>query len=297
VVVTIRVVITDLDNTLFDWVGIWHRSFSALLDQLVVESGIRRGRLIHEIRAVHQRHGTSEYAFLIQELPSLQQLHPGADLTKTYTSVINAYRDARAASLRLYPGVLQTLCTLRESGCLLVGYTESLAYYSNYRVRKLGLDQLLDHLFSPEDHALPRGLTPEQVRTHPPEHYDFRHTLHHHLPTGTRKPDATVLVDMIAQLGASPAETLYVGDSLLKDIAMAQDAGITDVHAAYGVAQHRDEYELLRQVTHWTDDDVAWERALLQRGEIVPSHVLEKGFRELLEQFDFASFPDAAVVE
>jgi phosphoglycolate phosphatase len=46
----------------------------------------------------------------------------------------------------------------------------------------------------------------------------------------------------------------------MKDIAMAQDAGVVDVLAAYGAVKHQEEYELLRQVSHWPDADVQREQ-------------------------------------
>ena len=61
----VSVIITDLDNTLFDWVEIWFQPFNAMLEKLVSSSGIPRQQLIDEIREVHQKHGSSEYAFLI----------------------------------------------------------------------------------------------------------------------------------------------------------------------------------------------------------------------------------------
>ena len=67
--------ITDLDNTLFDWADIWYQCFSAMLDEIVRISGLNRETLISEIRAIHQKYGTSEYSFLIEELPSLQPLY------------------------------------------------------------------------------------------------------------------------------------------------------------------------------------------------------------------------------
>lgn len=67
----VSVAITDMDNTLYDWVEIWYRSFSAMLEHLVKESGIDQDTLEKEIRAVFQQHGTSEYAFVIEELTSL----------------------------------------------------------------------------------------------------------------------------------------------------------------------------------------------------------------------------------
>jgi phosphoglycolate phosphatase-like HAD superfamily hydrolase len=62
----ISVVITDLDNTLYDWVEMWYQAFNAMLTKILKEvepKGVIRDRLIPEIRSVHQRHGTSEYAF------------------------------------------------------------------------------------------------------------------------------------------------------------------------------------------------------------------------------------------
>ena len=50
----VSVLITDLDNTLWDWVGIWHSWFSRLIEYLVDE-GLDRDDLLTEARASHQR--------------------------------------------------------------------------------------------------------------------------------------------------------------------------------------------------------------------------------------------------
>ena len=41
------VLITDLDNTLFDWVDIWHASFEAMLSEISKISGISIDALKH----------------------------------------------------------------------------------------------------------------------------------------------------------------------------------------------------------------------------------------------------------
>jgi phosphoglycolate phosphatase-like HAD superfamily hydrolase len=145
----INVVVTDLDNTLFDWVEIWSRSFDAMLRRLANDSGIERARLEQEFRVIHQKYGTSEYAFSIEELPSLVAKHRGENLAKRYEAAIDDYRKARRSAMHLYSGVFDTLMAIRSAGCLIVGYTESMAYYSNYRMRRLKLDGLLDYLYSP----------------------------------------------------------------------------------------------------------------------------------------------------
>lgn len=285
----VSVVITDLDNTLFDWLGIWYQSFSAMLDQLVLDSSIPREVLEAEFQAIFQRHKTSEYAFAIEELPSLQQRHPGEDIAKKYDAAIRAYHSARKNALCLYPGVLETLEILKDKRCLLVGYTESMAYYSNYRVRKLGLDRILDFLYSPPDHELPNGVSAVNIRKYPASHYKFRRTLERYTPKGALKPNAKVLLEIIDDVGGLPEETIYIGDNLMKDIAMAKDAEVTDVWAEYGAAQDRPEYQLLKKVTHWPKADVEREKGTT-RCDTKPTYALRQSFSELLGYFKFVPF-------
>ena len=285
----VTVLVTDMDNTLFDWLGMWHGAFDAMLDRLTAESGVARETLEREFYALHQQHGTTEYAFAIQELPSLRARHPPEALPARFASAIEAYRTIRRRTLRLYDGVLDTLRAIRAAGTLVVAYTESRAYYADYRVRTLGLDGLLDYLYSPPDHALPAGVTPSRLRRYPPEHYRLRGTVHRHIREGVWKPDAAVLRGILRDVDAEPGEAAYVGDSLIKDVAMAQAAGVTDVFARYGDVRNRPGYALLRRVTHWPPAMLTGAERLTE-AEVVPTHVLTGGFGELLRLIDFLRF-------
>ncbi len=285
----VSVVITDLDNTLYDWFEFWYASFDAMLDELVRLSGVTRDQLIAEAKEVHERHGTSEYAFLIEELPSLQRLHPIEDLAQVYGSAIEAYRRQRRERLRLYPGVMEALEELRRRGCLIVGHTDSMGIYSAERIRHLGLDGVIDVLYSKADHDLPANTTSAELRMDAGERFRLEVTEHRAMREGEAKPDPALLLDIISDVGATPDDAVYVGDSLTKDILMAQRAGVTDVFARYGPAHTwapPERYELLRAVTHWTREEVEEERRL-RESEITPTYVLEKSFTELLDLFEF----------
>jgi len=278
--------ITDLDNTLFDWVEVWYRSFSAMLDQIEAISGVSREILIPEIRAVHQRHGTSEYAFLIEEVPSLLEFCGGRNPSEVFDQAIDAFRRARKESLRLYPGVQDTLAEIKHNGVMIVAYTESMAFYTGYRIRKLELDGLIDVLFSPTDHDLPAGMDRDSMRKYPAENYEFNHTVHKHTPRGAFKPSAEVLRAIVNSTGIPLGNAVYVGDSLTKDVVMAQQVGVDNAWAKYGLAQQRAEYQLLRDVTHWTDDDVQREREI-QSIDVKPTIVLCQSFSEIISHFTF----------
>ena len=281
--------ITDLDDTLWDWVKIWHTCFSAMLERLVANSRVPQDTLLRDFKSVFSRHGTTEYAFALEELDSLREKHPGEDLTVVYADAIEAYREARRRVITLYPTVSDTLEKIKDQGVLLVAYTESKGFYTRYRLRKLGLDRVFDYLYSPEDDDLPAHMSPEQVRHYEEEHYQLRRTVHRHTPRGAHKPSPDVLLQMIRDLGATPEDALYVGDKLFKDVSMAQAAGVVDVWAKYGEAHERQEYELLRQVTHWSNEAVQKERDATE-AQVQPSYVLERTFSELLDHFKFERF-------
>ena len=63
-------------------------------------------------------------------------------------------RSVRRRVLKLYPNPSsETLKALNAAGVVIAAFTESKAFYTNYRFRKLGLDGLIDYLYSPEDHS------------------------------------------------------------------------------------------------------------------------------------------------
>ncbi|MEN4847859.1 HAD-IA family hydrolase [Pantoea agglomerans] len=282
-----KVLITDLDNTLFDWFNVWYESFNGMLECASQISGVSKAELIPQIKKIHQRHGTAEYSYLLEEIPDFVSRYNGAqEIRKVMSPAISVYRKERAKNLKLYETVYQTLIKLREKGVLIVGYTESKAYYSSYRLTKLGLDGVLDFLYSPEDHFVPMDKSQDQS-------FILKETIHLHTPKGETKPNPDILLQIISDIGATPEECVYIGDSEMKDIDMAKLAKVSDVFAAYGTnhfGDNEDKYDLLRAVTHWTQADVDKEKEIKSNyNKTEPSYTVQK-FSELLDLFDFRSF-------
>ncbi len=281
------VLITDFDNTLFDWVELWLHSFSAMLDSIVQISGIPKEQLIPEIAAIHRKHRTSEYSFLIEELPSLRSFLGARPAVEVFADAIEIYRAKRRQYLKLYPTVAETLLQIKGRGTRIIGYTESMAFYSNYRVRRLGLDGVFDYVFCPVDHVLPEGLNADDLRRYPAQHYMLKYSKEQYTPKGSTKPDPHVLNAIISELSLNKVDCVYVGDNLMKDVAMAKDCGVEDVWAKYGQAHKRPEYKLLQEVTHWTQEEVKREQIIREREHVDPTYTLETSFSEILALFDF----------
>jgi phosphoglycolate phosphatase len=138
--------------------------------------------------------------------------------------------------------------------------------------------------------VLPEGLSAQDLRHYPARHYELKYTKQFFTPPGSKKPDTTVLDAIVGTLGLEKSNCVYVGDNLMKDVAMAIDCGVEDVWAKYGQAHKRPEYKLLQQVTHWTKEEVEREQKIKEREHVNPTHTLEKEFGELLNLFEFVDF-------
>jgi FMN phosphatase YigB (HAD superfamily) len=283
----VRLLVTDLDNTLWDWFQAWHVSFSAMLNKLSIISGVPTEKLEQEIRKIHQLRGTTEYTYLINEIPSIQPGSPEIDVRRIYKSALVELSSKRGNATKLYPGVRETLMKVRAANVPIVAYTESVAYWTEWRIKRTRLDGVINVLYSSPDHDFPAGTDIEDLRTHPKEHYGLKDTSHAHVPIGVTKPNALILNQVLSDYRVSRTETAYVGDSLMKDVAMANSVGVWAVHAKYSQAHRREEYDLLRRVSHWTDEDI--EREAASDRELSPRayRVLDRGYYELLDHFNF----------
>lgn len=286
------VLITDLDNTLFDWVGQWFYSFDALIRKTHEISGIPYEVLLKDAQKVHQQYHTSEYSFLLAEMDCLKRAYSAEDISTIFDPAIYAFRRERKKHLKLYPEVRETFHKLKQMGVLLVGYTESMAFHSAFRMRRLELDGILDFLFSPPDHEIPANIELGKVRSKPTSDYGLLKTVHRHTPRGELKPNPKLLTDIVAMLGVDKSSVVYVGDSLWKDVMMARDAQVFCGFASYGQRVDSHAYSLLEAVTHWSDEDVQREKAAkeLYRSRssvIAPDFVLEGGFGELMGHVEF----------
>jgi phosphoglycolate phosphatase len=277
------VLVTDLDDTLWNWFDLWYSAFKPMLDCLVKKLGISEEALKAEIKA-------SEYSFLLQELPSIREKY-GTNFNpySEFPDVIQAYRDGRKSASRLNPGVLETLKAIRAKGSKIAGYTESQFFYTTQRIRVLGLDGIIDVLYSTQDRGLPTLDALEQLRNKPESYYRLQITKTVVLPFGTKKPDPNVLLKIVSDLHSRADDVIYVGDKLSKDVFMANQAGIRSVHAAYGEVHNDPRYELLRDVTHWTPEDVINEKNAKVDG-VKADYTLKNSFAELLDVFEFKPY-------
>jgi phosphoglycolate phosphatase len=279
----INLLITDLDNTLYDWVSSFVPAFYGMVDAAAELLSVDREQLLDELREVHQRYRNVEQPFALLETETVVDRYPNAsrlERKNELEGVFRVFSDIRRERLRPYPGVRETLAAIRTSGCAVVGYTEAVVENSLYRLKLLGLTDLLQRLYAPEGGA---GGHPDPSRRSILEGFaDYVYLL----PPGHRKPDPAVLADICVSHHVRASRALYVGDNQEKDITMAKAAGVHAAWARYGHAKDPETWGKLVRVTFWSQADT-------ERKDDPDCRVKLDSFAELLQYYAFKGL-DAA---
>jgi phosphoglycolate phosphatase len=82
----------------------------------------------------------------------------------------------------------------------------------------------------------------------------------------------------------NPIDACYVGDSLIRDVAMAKRADVFAVWARYGTIYDPSLWDLLVAVTHWTPADVEREAQLRHSFKNVQPDSTIDTFDELIKE-------------
>jgi FMN phosphatase YigB (HAD superfamily) len=282
----ISLVVTDLDNTLYDWVTYFVTAFYEMVSVATALLEVPEDELLDQLQAVHRYYHDAEYPFALLETNVVRAKFgtlSRRQQKERLDPAFDAFNEARDRTLRLYPGVAEALREITAAGAKVVGHTEASAPNALFRLRKLGCLPYIERIYAiehtGEDHPIPeKGLrfAPERDRVH-----FLRHD--------QRKPNPDVLLTICREYHVAPSRVLYVGDSISRDIGMAREAGARSAFARYGTQSFdKTAWAKLVRITHWSDEDVERAQSAQRRyGEITPDVVLSGTFAEILDQFTF----------
>lgn len=277
-----KLLITDLDNTLYDWVRFFSLSFDSMLNEIVSVTKLERELLIDEFKKVHQYHYNIEHPFAVAELPSIIKYFGSddkAEILNKLDSCLHAFNSMRKKTLVCYPGVIETLNTLSKNNIKIVAHTEAPVRNALYRLERLDLKHFFSHIYAPRDK---RG---DELDSASVEWIDSNKSFLTLLDNNQRKPNPSLLIEICEREGVTPAEAVYIGDSIVKDVAMSNSAGITSVWAEYGKQHAKEYWDLLVSITHWSHEDVKREEGLKAAlGQTKPD-VTALSFPDILDLF------------
>lgn len=277
-----KLIICDLDNTLYDWVTYFVSSFYSMVDKVVELTNCDREQLLDDFRSVHQKYGDSEHPFALLETKTIRRKFWGLPISAVAEELdpaFFAFNSSRKKTLCAYPGVYNGLEQMKASGIKLVAYTESNLFAAVDRLDRLNLNVYFERVYC-KNRASSSHPNPKLKLK-----WNNRHSLEKffEIPSHMRKPSVDVLNEICDRENFQALETAYVGDSIARDIFMARQAGIYSIWAEYGTKHSAEDYNRLVRITHWTTADVVREKKLKEKSKhIHPDAVLRKNFAEII---------------
>ena len=253
----VSLVVTDVDNTLFDWVNYYTKCFWGLLEVVESLTDIPIATLAEESKAVFEKYGSIEYPFLVQELPSIAEKY-GDDIDYMLDQIMEPARkrflDLSTETLVPYAGVDQALKEIKKRypKAPIVALTDAHRYVAMWKMNKLGLLGDFDAVYGLKDPQIPTCERNRRVKVKPGillkhlQQYNFGYQGRIRiLPDDYEKPGTkglrTVLMDFeMDGPQYDRNQVIWVGDNQRKDIPLGKSLGVKTFWAEYGAKIPKD---------------------------------------------------------
>jgi len=266
----IHTVVFDLDNTLWDWVSYAVKTYPAMRDLLVRQTGETRERVTECMRNFYQRAGTIESSWLVQDLER-QGLFKAdeADRERLIKAVRSTFHSCRQKYLRFFEGFPSILEKAAENDVRCLVHTDAPATHAASRIRHLYLDQTLCNGMIAMPDNLPREVPGRFLKKFERENYGVRFPVH---LANREKPNA----DIEEPLGMTADEigegVAYVGDNYPKDMGQIARYGGVGIHAEYGKSKPSD-LEIVREFSghQIANRNSAQDATVIQFPNVIPA--------------------------
>jgi len=209
-------IITDIDNTLFNWVDYFAPAFHAMIHVLHAATSVTEAQLTQECRAIYEHYGTLEYSFVLQHLPSLASWPPD-EVDALIQRVAIAFGRSRNKRMRPYPGVADTLRWAASQGMPVVAVSNAPVYFAITKLKRLGLIRYVHTILAWEGPSLASAELRARRYIDPPRVRAGLVVIP--VPSDQRKPSTAMYERVLQQFRCSPGRTWSIGDSFSGDIA------------------------------------------------------------------------------
>jgi FMN phosphatase YigB (HAD superfamily) len=237
---SVRLVVTDMDNTLYSWIDYIVPAVEAMVEAVCESTGFPRIKVVQSLKSVYTRYESNEYPFALQESSLFAEFPDFGSFDKLVIEPARiAFSEARRKYLRPYKTVVDTLVELRERKVPVVALTDAPRNPAEQRARRMGLDAHLTAIYTLPGFTFPAGpegealVAPDILQKEVRGEYRAQCPVIE-LPRDYEKPNSRGLLQICRTYSVDPKDTLVVGDSLKKDVAVAREVGAVDCWAEYG---------------------------------------------------------------
>ncbi len=266
------IIITDLDNTLYNWVDFYAPSFRGMVHAVSKKIKIQEDILIKDFKRIFAKYKNLEFSFSIQELEicknmTEEEIKEIVDLGKLVFSKL------RSSHLKTYEGVKETLYWCKNNGIKVIGVTNSPLFHAKMRLKQLYIDQLIYGLAGWQGFDIENNIYTKEIHNKlAGGYYSTKLKYEWSFPIEQIKPSPIPYLYIINELKASHKETYVIGDSISKDLKPAAEIGANTIWAKYGLNFSNKNFDTLLKITHWDDKKIS---STYEDNSITPNYIID----------------------
>lgn len=256
----VKLVITDMDNTLAPFSHYFAQGVKKGMAELSQKTKIPEAELYPAVGKVMDLNRAHDYPWSLEVVlgESLNVGKPGGMTVAEFRKdIVDPFWNTIDKSLienhKPYEGVVDTLKQLKARDIPVVVLSDAPGFIGLRRLANLGLDKngLVERLYALQNWTPPTGLSAEMLAA---GHQRVNSMLNianelkevKMIPQAWEKPHTDGFNALMKEYKVRPAETLMIGDSRVKDVGVAHNAGSRGIWAEYGNPNSIDEGILLR---------------------------------------------------
>lgn len=289
----IKLVVSDLDNTLIDFFNSWAQITDRAVKALAKSRGLPQSRLMQEIKSFGGRfHGFHDLPRLIRELPCLKADNPAQQrhFHRLDAGIVARWNEGRRETAKAYPGVIETVRKIKSSGAKFVVYTDSPMHAALKRLMAANFPaELIDGVYARKDIDV-RKARPLGVKS---QLHAYKQAIGldnlHEIPSDEFKPNPARMQKILADHNVSdPKHAVMIGDNIQSDGGGAVPLGMHYAWQKEGATMQPFTLEIYNVFSDKPSYKLGVSAQMEQQSDNNrPSHVLVRGFRDLPRMFRF----------
>lgn len=238
-----KVLILDLDNTLYSWIDGFADSFREQVAFLSLSLSVEKEVILHDFKSIFKKYNSVEVPNAVDQLSVWNAcgLHE-QECKQIQEKSLEIFLDSWKRNIKLFPKVEETLDWARKEGFLIFAYSDAFAFWVDFRLTILNIQKYFDNIFAMTDDKISNSNLVINSKRH------CQITL---VEQSEMKPNTLILDRIIDKYKVKKEHAYFVGDSITKDIQTAKQAGICDIWARYGLDYKRENGHLLSYITPW----------------------------------------------
>lgn len=254
----LTVLITDIDNTIYDFVDAYGPAFRAMVHVVAKETKQPETLIVEQFRRLFQHVGTLDFQNLIRNL-EVSKLLSNQAVERLIRHGRRAFDITRRSRLLPYPGMVDALSAMARAGVVIVGATNAPVYHAFSRLEKLKCAEFFTGLIAWEGARLDPDDPLYDVAFIDKQENAFRRARRQFKMFETyrkvlSKPDPHMFCVIRDRFG--DAKYVALGDSISKDLTPAAELGMKTLWAKYGTVVNETSLKTVLEITPWSETDV-----------------------------------------